>query len=245
MTMKVCFTAAEMEPLAKVGGLADVAGALPASLRAQDIDIRVVLPLHGSIREQIDDFRKVTAFKITTRHGYEVVTVYDTQVEDLTVYLVDGKPIRNASSIYSTDRIADGKKFAFFSKSILPLCERLSWSPHIIHANDWHTSNVVTEAYERNNIAQAGSHKRTILTIHNLPFMGAGIEDILDDYLIKEVDDPHLPLWGRKIPLPMGISRADRCVAVSPTYADEIQTAEFGCGLEDYLFTHRRKLSGI
>jgi starch synthase len=86
---------------------------------------------------------------------------------------------------------------------------------------------------------------RSILTIHNLPYMGAGTEAAFDAFGLPPSRYPRLPGWARKIPLPLGLQTAERIVAVSPTYAREILTPEYGCGLENFLQARHRSISGI
>ncbi|MCJ7623657.1 MAG: glycogen synthase, partial [Anaerolineaceae bacterium] len=149
------------------------------------------------------------------------------------------------SDVYSNDNFKDGLKFIFFSLATLELARKLDWSPNIIHANDWHTA---ITAFQLNRLRSSDlffKNTKSVITIHNLPFMGSGTDKALDEFGIPPSDTEQLPTWARKLPLPMGLAAADQLVTVSPTYAKEILTPEFGSGLEDFLSTQKNKLCGI
>lgn len=251
--LKILFAAAEAEPFVKVGGLGDVAGSLPRALRAlpsedtggASIDARLILPFHPVVDREKLNLAKAASFLVKTTAGGIRAEIYETNLEGLPVYLVDGRPVREVKTAYSLDAVKDGDKFVFFCRAVLEFCNRGYFVPHILHANDWHTAllphllKIAPEEYP------SLSSIRTVLTIHNLPFMGAGIEKSLEKFRVQPSKDTHLPTWAKFIPMPMGISAVDRITAVSPHYHDELFTKEYGCGLQDYLMTIRTKIGGI
>lgn len=249
----VIFMAAEADPFIKVGGLGDVAGSLPVYLRQIDcidgekaaFDIRLIIPYHSGISGKYKKEKPVAEFWISKNKSRAKATVYRTVIHNLTVYLIDGKVISSTKSVYSRDPKIDGKKFTFFSLACLHLIERLGLKPDILHANDWHTA--LTLHLHAIAVTNTSEGKKTgrVLSLHNLPFMGAGSEEGMNEYLVPPSLSPDLPEWARTIPLPMGLSAADIIVAVSPNYAREIQTKEFGCGLQGYLKKNKSKLHGI
>lgn len=250
--LRVLFAAAEADPIIKVGGLGDVTGSLPRALRAlgrestmgTTLDVRLVIPFHPAIRARIDPPRLIKTLLVP--HPYDPIPAqaYLTHVDDLPVYLIDGAPISAGNEVYSLDTRRDGEKYTFFSLAILELARALDWQPHILHANDWHTALSVhmLRAGQRDDFF-AETH--TILTVHNLPFMGSGTEEALASYGIPPAIDTRLPPWGAYQPLPMGMSAAEAITTVSPGYANEILTPEFGSGLQDFLQMRAGSITGI
>jgi len=245
-TLKILFLISEADPFVKVGGLGDVGGSLPNALLnlKADIDVRLVLPFHPSIRTENYDIRREMVFTIS-RAGVDVpVQVFRTDQRGLPVYLISGNPFDKATKVYDTDAAVDGEKFVFFSMAALEFARRLDWRPDIVHANDWHTAASLYGVH----LFQSDpfwSGVKTILSVHNLGYMGAGSEEALSAYGLPPVNSPELPWWGQHTPMPLGLWSADEVIAVSPTYAEEIQTPEYGCGLESYLHSRHISVSGI
>jgi len=240
------FLAAEADPFVKVGGLGDVAGSLPRALRGLSddelkVDARLVLPLHPVIRAE--GLRPLGMFSLP-RGGSEVqVDAFETNFHGLPVYFIDGEPVRAGGSVYSFDVKLDAEKYSFFSLAALELPRLVNWFPDIIHANDWHTALSVygslTKRWE-----EGARHVAGVITLHNLPFMGPDVSSILDGYGIKHAQTD-LPEWARVMPLPLGLWASDAIVAVSPTYANEVLTPEYGSGLDDFLQIRRETLHGV
>ncbi len=238
----------------KVGGLGDVAGSLPYALRAisshqlggRSLDVRLVIPYHGEIARKLLDPQPVASFIVQHPSGPIPTRAYVTYVSDVPVYMIEGAPIGTEAPVYSGDNYIDGAKYTYFSQAAIELARQLNWQPEILHANDWHTALAVFYlAKRRLSRDPFFAHTRSVLTIHNLPFMGAGAERALSEFGIQPVRDLRLPTWARQFPLPLGMLAADRIVAVSPTYAREILTPEFGCGLQDFLISRSSIVSGI
>lgn len=245
-TINVLFLAAEAEPFVKVGGLGDVAGTLPRALRALsndeiNIDVRLVLPQHAVIRS--DTFRPVGIYSIPRGKAEVQVQAYEGVLDGMPVYFINGEPIRSSGSVYSSNNKLDAEKYTFFSLAALELPRQLNWEPSIIHANDWHTA---LAAYG-NLVKRWGEKTRrvsSLVTIHNLPFLGPNVRDILEDYGLP-LANTDLPDWARVMPMPLGLWASDAIVAVSPTYANEILHEEFGSGLQDFFRNRADSLSGI
>lgn len=245
-TINILFLAAEAEPYVKVGGLGDVAGTLPRALRALSnadikLDVRLVLPYHSVIRS--DTLRAVGIYSIP-RGGSDVqVEAYEGTLDGMPVYFLNGDPIRASGSVYSSNNKLDGEKYTFFALAALELPRQINWSPDIIHANDWHTAlaaygNLVKRWDEQTR------HVSSIITIHNLPFMGPDVSATLQAYGLP-LANTDLPVWARVMPMPLGLWASDAIVAVSPSYAEEILGEEFGCGLQEFLRNRKDSLSGI
>jgi starch synthase len=245
-SIKILFLAAEADPFIKVGGLGDVAGSLPGALKAlsPQLDVRLCIPMHKSLN--LDGFEKklIASFSILRSGSRLPVQVFETDHSGIPVFLIDGPPISSAESVYSSDMTVDGEKYSYFSLAALELIRHIRWQPGIIHANDWHTSPVV---YALNQQLSDPHYAwiKSIISIHNLPFMGGGASPYLSAYGLHPSSNPLLPDWARHFPLPMALATADAIVAVSPAYARELLTPEFGCGLQDFLRTRADVLSGI
>jgi starch synthase len=242
--MRVLYLSSEASPLIKVGGLADVAGELPRALKTLGVDIRIVLPFYPALKTTSFELERLGVTSVTHAGGMREAQIYSTQIKDVLVYLVDGDLIRQTDKIYDEPSI-DVEKFAFFSMAALAMCEGLGWQPEIVHANDWHTALSMAWLKRYRSGASFWSGVATLFTVHNLPYMGSDVTPVLMDYGVSIADLEHLPLWSRILPLPIGLATADWLTTVSPSYAEEIQTPEFGHGLEDLLQARRERLIGI
>ena len=249
--IKVLFAASEAAPLIKVGGLGDVAGSLPNAIKnlssriTNPIDIRVVLPFHPSLRKKYPSPKEIAIFNIPHINGPINTTAYEISVNNLTYYLIDGQPIENTSDVYTVDQEQDAQKYIFFSQAVLEMARQIKWIPDILHANDWHTAAAIYAMHTSRRFTSDFFNTRSVLSIHNLPFMGASAESALQDFNLTKCNDTRLPEWGCRQPLPLGILTANHIVTVSPTYAQEIMTPKFGCGLESILISRKENVSGI
>ncbi len=245
-TINVLFLAAEAEPFIKVGGLGDVAGSLPRALRALSnedltLDVRLVLPYHPAVKA--DGLKPLGMFNLK-RSGAEIqVEVFEALLNGMPVYLINGEPIRANGSVYSLDAKLDAEKYAFFSLAALELPKLINWAPDVIHGNDWHTALCMYASLTKR--WEEGARKiASMITLHNLPFMGPDVSAILENYDIK-LAQTDLPDWARIMPLPLGLWASDAIVAVSPTYGKEILTPEYGCGLNEFLQFRHETVHGI
>jgi starch synthase len=242
--MRVLYLSSEASPLVKVGGLADVAGELPRALRSLGVDIRLVLPFYPGLKRASFEVERLGVASVTLANGWRETQIYSTQINDVPVYLVDGDSIRQSDKIYDEPSI-DVDKFAFFSLAALAMCKKLGWKPEIVHANDWHAALSMAWLKKYRSGDSFWNGAATLFTVHNLPYMGSDVTQILMDYEVTFADLEHLPPWSRTLPLPIGLATADWLSTVSPSYAEEIQTPEFGHGLEDLLQARRERLVGI
>ncbi len=245
-TINVLFLAAEAEPFVKVGGLGDVAGSLPRILRALSndefkFDVRLVLPQHAVIKAQA--LKPAGIYSIPRGSSEVAVEASEGALDGLPVYFINGEPIRASGSVYSSNNKLDAEKYVFFSLAALELPRQLGWVPDIIHCNDWHTA---LAAYG-NLVRRWEDQKRrvaSIVTIHNLPFLGPEVKDILEAYGMP-LANTDLPDWARVLPMPLGLWASDAIVAVSPTYAKEILHEEFGSGLQEFFRNRAETVHGI
>ncbi len=232
-----------MSPLAKVGGLGDVAGSLPRALVQRGLDVRVAMPLYASIaREGLVPVAR--DIEVPWPGGTQRASVWRTDVRGVTVYLVEHDGSFGRANVYGFDDDTD--RFLLFCDALLAAAPRLGFAPDVIHAQDWHTGPLFTRlaASPGHPWARCGR----VYTIHNLalkgPFDGAWAER----HAIGEAQlaVPHGVDAGTAYScMGQGILHTDRVNTVSETYAKEILTPEYGAGLELLLQARSNALSGI
>jgi starch synthase len=238
--------AAEAAPLAKVGGLADVIGSLPAALQKLGHDVRVALPGYGTIDWVRYTPKSRTKFPVYTTWGAPEAEIWETTVADVPHWLVTGPPIPRERWIYGRSIEEDGPKFIFFSLAALWATEALDWKPDVVHAHDSHTGAAVwwlgTEGRDNPWFRSVAS----VFTIHNLPYAAQGAGKALGDYKLRQSETLlALPADYRDSLMALGILGADWLTTVSPTYAREILTPEGGHGLDGVLRARADRLAGI
>jgi len=245
--MRILFLAAEAAPLVKIGGLGDVAGSLPAALQAlpESPDIRLALPLYPSIKESGISLSPVSSFEIPHSQDPLPTEIFSSEVNGIRTYFIDGPPVATSPKIYSGDNHLDGAKFTFFSLAALKMCKKLNWRADILHAHDWHAAPAAYNLRLIREKDQFYQNTRSLLTVHNLPYLGYDTESILTAFGLPRAHMSPLPEWAEGLPLPLGLLTADKINTVSPGYAGEILTPEFGAHLEGFLQTRQNDISGI
>ncbi|KRL86132.1 glycogen synthase GlgA [Ligilactobacillus apodemi] len=245
--MKVLFTAAECAPFFKTGGLGDVAGALPKSIAKKGNEVRVVLPFYTTMPEQyqaqlVDLFNFNVA--VGWRNAYCGVKLLE--MDGIKYYFLDNKYYFDRPEVYGY--YDDGERYAFFQQAVIELMERIEYIPDILHVNDYHTAFIPFLLREKYSWIKVFEHIKTVLTIHNLEFQGQYGSDVMPELFgmsTERYDDGTIRMGTAVNFMKAGILYADRVNTVSPSYASEIQTPEFGCGLDGILRMVDYKLSGI
>ena len=251
--LRVLYVASEAGPFIKIGGLGDVAGTLPPALsqlsveetKGWKLDIRLVIPYHQAVAEKYNFGPPITKLKLVRKSGDISMDVFESEIDGMPVYFLDGPLITEPDTIYSFRPEEDMEKFAVFSFGVLELCRSLNWQPHILNANDWHTALSVfaLKQLRRRDVFFRKTH--SVFTVHNLPYMGAECKPLLKDFACRIPYYFQLPRWGRSFAMPLGLVAADQINAVSPNYSKESQEAEFGCSLEKFLSRRSDRISGI
>ncbi len=245
--MKILYIAAEAVPFIKTGGLADVAGSLPISIKAQGHDIRVVMPLHGTIKEEYrDKMTKVGDYYVDLNWRRQYVGIMKLEFNDVIFYFLDNEYYFKRANPYG--EADDGERYAYFSKAVAMLSKEIKFKPDVIHSNDWHSAlvNLFLHEFEKGDTYYADIKK--IFTIHNLKYQGIFPPSVLgevmgvsDEYL----NDDGIKYYDQINYMKAGIVYSDIITTVSKSYADEIKYAFFGEGLEGILAFYASKLRGI
>lgn len=244
--MKILFLAAEATPLVKVGGLADVAGSLPRALRELGHEIRVAIPGYGSIDWLRFQPALRARFEIPHAAGPQPAELYEVSSGGITFWLLTGPPIPKDDRVYGAGIEEDGPKFVFFSLAALAACRATGFQPDVLHANDWHAGTAVYWLATAGRSEDFFRSVASLFTIHNLPYTGQGAGRFLNDYGLPAPRILHaLPDRARDSPLALALLSADMLSTVSPTYAREIATPEFGHGLEGILQARQDRLTGV
>lgn len=250
--MKIAFIYTEVFPFAKTGGLADVAGSLPKEIANMGCEVKVFMPRYNIIDEEkyhLKYYLEMGEIVVTVNGFKRFVQVYRAKlpVSDTEVYFVDCPHYFFRGQIYTNDPDED-ERFILFSKGVIEILRRLMWAPDIIHCNDWQTALI--PLYVKENYNNDGFFKKTgfLFTIHNIGYQGIfSKKTLLSAGIDEKFFYPGSPveLYGNFNFMKAGIMYSDIITTVSPTYAREILTPEYGAGLENVLKTRENDFFGI
>ena len=245
--MKILYVAAEAVPFAKTGGLADVAGSLPKALKADGVDVRVIMPKFGKIPEAYRNAMEHVydgELPVAWRKKYVGLDKYE--LDGVTYYFVDNEEYFNREGFYGYDD--DAERFSFFSRAVLDLLPEVDFWPDVIHTNDWH-AGLVNVFLKLEHMGDARYERiKTVYTIHNLKYQGVFPKDVMPDVLgldWKYFNNGDLEFYDAVNFMKGGIIYADAITTVSKTYAKEIQYPYFGEHLDGLLRSREQDLSGI
>ncbi|MBT3014968.1 MAG: glycogen synthase GlgA [Candidatus Thiodiazotropha sp. (ex Lucina aurantia)] len=247
--MKILFASSEATPLIKTGGLADVAGSLPAALNNIGQDCRLILPGYPDVLEKADNLQSLTQLEIAGETSPVRLLQGSCGPHRVPLYVIDaphrfnraGNPYLSPEGMNWPD---NAERFSLFCHAVTELAlNRIDhdWQPDVVHANDWQTGLIAPLLSTQEN------RPATLFTIHNLAYQGLfdhatflrlGLPDELWSYHHLEFHDQLSFIKG-------GIALSDRVNTVSPSYAAEIKTAEFGYGLEGLLNHRKDHFSGV
>ncbi|MFV0559748.1 MAG: glycogen synthase GlgA [Enterococcus sp.] len=245
--MKVLFASAECAPFFKTGGLGDVAGSLPKELVKQGVELAVVLPYFTKIPETYQrELKDVCQFQVAVGWRKQYCGIKQLEKDGVTYYFIDNRYYFDRDNLYGY--YDDGERFAFFQLALIEMMEKIEFIPDVIHSNDYHTAMIPFLLKEKYSWIRAYREIKTVVTIHNIEFQGHYSADVLGDLFGMGMERYHDGAVGFDNGinfLKAGIVYADRITTVSPSYAKEIQTPEFGCRLDGILRMEANKLSGI
>ncbi len=249
--MKVAFVSFEVYPLAKVGGLADVAGSLPKALKSKGVDVEIFMPYHKIVKKNIEKFNlrveKVLDQFDTGLKTDQKASLFKTNLPgtDIPVYLVSNDYYFSSEEVYGSPD--GGQQAIFFTKAVIESIRKMNVHFDVIHSNDWQTGllPVYLKSLYRND--PIFSKTSTVYTIHNLGYQGLFDRSYLDfaglpDYLYN-MDG--IEFYGKINFMKGGILFSNIVNTVSPTYAEEIKTPEYGEKLEGVLQLRKDVLYGV
>ena len=247
---KIAFVGSECYPFIKTGGLGDVMYALPRALLREGCEVRVILPLYNCMPEK---YKKMLSYQgsfmmdLTLEGRTFYVGIMETEMDGVIYDFIDNKEFFDWGNPY-TGLWEDIPKYCYFSKAALAVLNYLDWIPDIVHCHDWQAALVPMYLRTRFDSTPVGS-ARSVLTIHNLRFQGicsiphlkywSGLPDYLFHYPWLKINEDEANMFKG------GLSFANWITTVSATYAQEIQTASYGEGLDSHLRYHSTHLSGI
>ena len=252
MPLRVCFIASEVAPLAKTGGLADVAGALAKYLHVAGHDVRVFMPLYRQVERRNLDIWPVEFLRdVPVQLGSHALrfNVHTARLPGsrVMIYLIDAPALFDRDAIYGT-AADEHLRFILLTHAALLCCQRMGFAPDILHCNDWHTGFgplLLRTIYAWDQLFRG---TRCLMSIHNIAYQGVFAAALRDDIGLGDaahlLDAAELAA-GRVNPLREGVKHAHHISTVSPTYAREIQTSAYGYGLDPLLTQRAGALTGI
>jgi starch synthase len=249
--MKVCFVTSECVPYIKTGGLADVSGSLPLSLYELNTDVKIFIPLYDKIDRQkynlikLDELSGDTVSILNMHHSYDVY--YTKHYGKIDAYFVDCPFYFSRGVVYTFDS-DENERFILFQQAVLKSLQKLQWAPDVIHCNDWQSSLIPSMIKLQYSWDKLFQNTKSLLSIHNIGYQGV----FPPDSVVKAGYGESLYVLGGPFEfngfanfLKAGIYYSDIVSTVSPTYASEIQTPEYGSGLDGVLRARGDNVFGI
>lgn len=248
--MQIVFASAECAPFVKTGGLGDVAGSLPAALVRAGAEVIVMVPKYATIKDEYKaQMEHFSDFYVNLGWRNEYCGLEKLEHDDVTYMFIDNE--HYFARDYPYGFFDDGERFAFFSKAITESLQHLpeGFECDILHCNDWQTALAPVFLREFYQGLPLYDRVKTVFSIHNVAFQGQFSDTVMEDIL----GVAHIPAAASQlrcdacsINYMLGALRyADAITTVSPTYANEIQTPEFGEGLDGVLRERSYALQGI
>ena len=246
--MKILFAASECVPFIKTGGLADVVGALSPVLAQKGVDVRVMVPLYASIPEKwTSQMKSECEFEVELGWRRQYCGVKSLEYQGVTFYFIDNHFYFGRSYIYGLGG-DEYERFGFFCRAVIDALPHLGFKPDVVHCHDWQTGMVPALLKIQYAHFPFYQDMKTVYTIHNLQYQGVfpikAVQDTLGlgDSLFTS---DKLECYGCANYMKAGLVYADELTTVSPSYADEIQTAFYGERLDGLLRARKDQLSGI
>ncbi len=253
--MKILYAAFELAPFTKVGGLADVMGSLPKYIEEEGTQIAIFTPLIGSIDRKKYNIQEIKNSRLQLQFGYAnyifTLSMCKLPNTDINVFFIDNPKFFSCfNCVYPSgiDSWYEQERFITFSKAVLEYARLINFKPDIIHCNDWHTAMIpvwIKSSYKNDEFFK---NSKTVFSIHNLAYQGKYFPEILDFAGINRDEVYHqdgLEHWGNLIWMKGAINYSDKIIAVSPKYAQEILTYDYGEGMDWALRNNQYKLEGI
>ena len=245
--MKILFAASEVAPFIKTGGLADVAGSLPASLAKAGHEVKVILPLYEGIGQKWrDQMTFCQYFYVTLAWRQSYCGIFSLEKDGVTYWFVDNEYYFRRSDLYG--HFDDAERFAFFSRAIIETPGHMGYSPDVLHCNDWQTALVPIYLLEERQRQPALSNTRSVYTIHNIEYQGRYGKDLVEDIFGLDSSYVHgkmLEYYDDLNLMKGAIYASDYVTTVSPTYARELGYDFYAHGLAGVVSECSGKVKGI
>ncbi|MBQ5330919.1 MAG: glycogen synthase [Oscillospiraceae bacterium] len=243
--MNILYTASEALPYAASGGLADVAGSLPAALCKAGHDCRVVLPLYKSVtQEQRAELKFLLNFTVDVGWRRQYCGVFEGHANGVTYYLLDNEYYFARDGLYGF--YDDCERFVFLSRAVIELVSHIDFKPDIINCNDWQTALVPVYYQTVYKFRPGYEDIKTVFTIHNIQYQGRYGMDVLGDIIGIPLYHARLLEYDGAVNLMKGaFETADKITTVSPSYAWEILDPWYSHGLDRALAGKQYKLCGF
>lgn len=247
--MKILYATSEAAPFAASGGLGDVLGALPRTLKALNPthnEVSVILPLYGQISDaHRKSMKYLTSYEIRYSWRNEYCGIFRATIDGVNYYFIDNEQyFKRPGGLYG--QYDDGERFAFFSMAVIEFMLRMDQIPDVLHANDWQTA--MTVVYLRTKYADCEALRpvKTLYTIHNIEYQGKFDPYILGNVFALDEKYKSILEYDGCLNLMKGaIVCADRVNTVSPNYANELRHAFFACGLQNIINMYAHKICGV
>ncbi len=251
MGLKIVFAASEAAPLAKTGGLADVAGALPAALKELGCEVSSFMPFYREVALS-GVATEPTGVRVKVPLGVRTITseVFRTKGAGPTTYLIKRDEFFDRTYLYGTpegDYFDNLERYAFFSRAVIEAVKGLGIRPDIIHANDWQTGLIPAYLKDLYKTDKRFSKTSTVFTVHNAAYQGLFPAGLYGELGLGTglLSAEGLEAWGKINLLKAGAAFSDIITTVSPGYSAELQTPELGCGLEGLFKKRNADLFGV
>lgn len=258
--LNILFVSSEVDPFAKTGGLADVSGALPQTVKSMEHEIRIMMPKYGCINERKSKLHEMIRLKdfvvpVGTKN-YPASVKSSFIINNLTkvqVYFLDNHDLFGRTGLYvhpetKKDYEDNDERFIFFSRGVLEVLKKLGWAPDIIHCNDWQTGLIPTYLKTLYKDDLFYKDTRTVFTVHNMAYQGTFPKSMFPKTLLPHslLSESGVEAFGKINLMKAGLVHADAITTVSEKYAAEIQGSdEYGCGLQDIVRARKADVSGI
>lgn len=243
--MRILYCTSEANPFAGSGGLADVAGSLPKTLRQCGVDCRVVMPLYSNIPQNLkDNMNYITNFSCPAAWRRQYCGIFWAQYDGVTFYFIDNEYYFKRNGLYGF--YDDAERFSFFSRAILEMLPYIDFHPDLIHTNDWQTALVPTYYYLFYSHNPWYHNIKSLYTIHNIQYQGMYGWEVNTECVGIPPECTKLLEMDGKLNMSKGaIETSTRVSTVSPSYAGEILDPWFAHGLDQILKHRAYKLCGI
>ncbi|MCX7745813.1 MAG: glycogen synthase GlgA [Clostridia bacterium] len=244
--LKVLLASSEVEPFAKTGGLADVAGSLPKAFHKIGDDVRVVMPKYKNIPQRYLESMEYVGYvyvDVGWRHQY--CGIFKLDYNGVIVYFLDNEQYFGREGLYGYND--DGERFTFFSKAVLQMLPCIDFKPDILHCNDWQTGILSLILHAHYKHLDFYKDIKTVYTVHNLKYQGVFPKEMME---LLNIDWEHFTVNGIEFYdkvnfLKAGLLYSDILTTVSPTYAEEIKTDFYGENLSETIKKRADSLYGI